>query len=67
MMDQVQLELNLLATATDAKSCAVELEPSKVVSLEDVRAKKKQQKIAKVYESILESVEHLVSPDQRFK
>lgn len=65
-MDQTQLELDL--QAAEEKS---EFKPSKrsaeVVNILHVRHEKKKRAIAKLYEAILESVEHINPPGKQYK
>lgn len=65
-MDQTQLELDLQAAE---EKCVVR--PSKksaeIVSLVGARNAKKRRETAKLYEAILESVEHIASPDKQYK
>jgi hypothetical protein len=66
-MDQTQLELNLTSKSDSDDVVIAHLIPAQVIDLQVARDRKQIQKMSKVYESILESVEHIVHPDQRFK
>lgn len=65
-MDQTQLELDL--QAADEK-CTVKpsIQSAMVVSLVHVRHEKKKRETAKLYKAILESVEHIASPEKQYK
>lgn len=65
-MDQTQLELDLQAAE---EKCTVNPsnQSAKIVSLVHVRHEKKKRETAKLYEAILESVEHIASPDKQYK
>lgn len=66
-MDQTQLELNLTSKPDPDDVAITQLTPGLVIDLQTARDRKQIQKMSKVYESILESVEHIVHSDQRFK
>ena len=66
-MDQTQLELNLTSKPDPDDIAITHLTPGRVIDLQTARDRKQIQKMSIVYESMLESVEHIVHSDQRFK
>jgi hypothetical protein len=67
MMDHTQLELDLKAVEAETELDVSAQMSAHVVSLQCVRERRQQQQMKKVYNSILESVEHIVTTTRLFK
>ena len=63
-MNHEQLELDLQATVE--KTVDKEKRSAEVVSLQQIRAKKIAREMSKVYQAILDSVDHISPTDQKY-